>query len=392
MNRDAYQTPRELFAVLNSEFNFKSDVCASKENSLCHFYITEELNCLTQNWFTMCIDVGDYVWMNPPYSDIGPFVKRAAEMASKGVGTVMLVMMDQSVGWYREAIKTCQEVRLIIGGRLAFIDPSTGKPAAGNNKGSMFLIWHPFGRTKVQYSHIERDELLAAGRALLEQQKGEPVINPEKLPEPELSTNALQLPDHIVDANEMVGTHINEGANVCVSATDEKAEQIATKCVEESGTDIDGGTNIENPEQRVADEEVPPALPSKFTIDLMCDYIRAGKLPFDGVPMALTLKLYEMFGEHEEYTLRQIRTAIIAIEEPGMVAKSEPETEQTHNWPVEVYTALGNALTKKPMKLTKPQRETVCSAINQKILNGGSKDEATSVAIELLQGYQSCAA
>ena len=174
MSKDAYQTPREVFAPFHVEFNFAVDVCASTNNALLPHFITEEENCLTADWCRYSgrsEPTGWYAWMNPPYSNIGPFVKRAEEMAAQGIGTVMLVMMDQSVGWYKEAIKTCQEVRLVIGGRLSFIDPSTGKPAAGNNKGSMFIIWHPFGRTPVQYSHIERDEMLAAGRALMEQTK-----------------------------------------------------------------------------------------------------------------------------------------------------------------------------------------------------------------------------
>lgn len=171
MNRDAYRTPPELFAALDAEFSFKLDVCASSENALCRFYITEEENCLTTDWLAaagMFGKVGWFSWMNPPYSDIGPFVKRAAEMAKQGIGCVMLVMADTSVGWYAEAIKTCQEVRFIVGGRISFLDPVTGKPAAGNNKGSMFLIWHPFGRTAPVVSHVQRDELMAKGRALLE--------------------------------------------------------------------------------------------------------------------------------------------------------------------------------------------------------------------------------
>lgn len=225
MNRDAYQTPPELFAALNAEFNFKVDVASSAGNKLCEIYIDEALNALQCDWLPdpdNGITEWHFCWCNPPYSDIGPWVGKAAEQATKGVGTVMLVMMDQSVGWYKEAIKTCQEVRLIIGGRLSFIDPSTGKPAAGNNKGSMFLIWHPFGRTKVQYSHIERDELLAAGRELLAQalqEQNELSGNSGELPEHELSTDALQLPEHIADASEMVGTHINEGAKVCAQRT-----------------------------------------------------------------------------------------------------------------------------------------------------------------------------
>lgn len=196
MNRDAYSTPKEVFAVFNEEFNFAIDVAASCENALCATYFSEERSALTRDWFPdgSISWAGQYAWCNPPYSDIGPWVAKAAEQSGKGIGTVMLVMMDQSVGWYREAIKTCQEVRLVIGGRLSFIDPSTGKPAAGNNKGSMFIIWHPFGRTPVRYSHIERDEMLAAGRELLEQATSELVSNPCQLPEPELSTDALQLP------------------------------------------------------------------------------------------------------------------------------------------------------------------------------------------------------
>lgn len=168
MSKDCYQTPPEVFAVLSREFNFAVDVAASRNNALCEIYFSEECSAITHDWFPAGKSwAGLYAWCNPPYSDIGPWVNKAAEQASKGIGTVMLVMMDQSVGWYKEAVKTCQEVRLVIGGRLSFIDPLSGKPAAGNNKGSMFLIWHPFGRTPVQYSHIERDELLAAGRVLI---------------------------------------------------------------------------------------------------------------------------------------------------------------------------------------------------------------------------------
>ena len=184
MNRDAYRTPPELFAALDAEFNFKLDVAASNENMLCDFRITEEENCLITDWFAaagMIGNTGWFAWMNPPYSDIGPFVKRAAEMAKQGIGCVMLVMADTSVGWYSEAIKTCQEVRFIVGGRISFLDPVTGKPAAGNNKGSMFLIWHPFGRTAPMVSHVQRDELMAKGRELLAQK---PAVEPAPVVEP----------------------------------------------------------------------------------------------------------------------------------------------------------------------------------------------------------------
>lgn len=181
MNRDAYQTPPAVFAALNAEFNFKVDVAASRKNALCDIHISEEENALIRDWTPDNSGwAGCYVWCNPPYSDIGPWVKKAAEQAAKGIGTVMLVMMDQSVGWFKDAVQTCQEVRLVIGGRLSFIDPTTGKPAAGNNKGSMFLIWHPFGRMPAVFSCIEREDLLGRGTAaLLDSPTETPAAAPE---------------------------------------------------------------------------------------------------------------------------------------------------------------------------------------------------------------------
>lgn len=170
MNRDAYRTPPELFAALNAEFDFKLDICASHENTLCTFYLTEEEDCLLTDWQDAAglrYETGWYAFANPPYSDIKPFVNRAAEQAKLGIGCVMLVMADTSVGWYAEAIKTCNEVRFIVGGRISFLDPETGKPAAGNNKGSKLLIWQPYGRSPLFVSHVWRDQLLAEGRELL---------------------------------------------------------------------------------------------------------------------------------------------------------------------------------------------------------------------------------
>jgi phage N-6-adenine-methyltransferase len=263
VNRDAYQTPPEVFAPLNAEFNFALDVCASNLNALLPHYITEQDNCLTADWcyFSGSNETtGWYAWMNPPYSDIGPFVKRAAEMAAQGIGTVMLVMMDQSVGWYRDAIKTCQEVRLVIGGRLSFIDPSTGKPAAGNNKGSMFIIWHPFGRTPVQYSHIERDEMLAAGRALLEQ--------------------------------------------ACVSGTAETETQPALTA------------------ESAPQTKAPELITLEFTSEQLAEQIASGKLPFSGDHLALMLQLEGMFGQRTTFTSSQVKMAVLAFDEPSMVSKS----------------------------------------------------------------------
>lgn len=164
--RDLWRTPPALFACLNAEFCFQLDAAAAAHNALCRKFITAEQNTLETPWADY-LSIPGYVWLNPPYSDITPFVKKAAAESANQIGTVMLVPADTSVGWFKEAIQTASEVRFITAGRLAFINPVTGKPVSGNNKGSMLIIWHPYPRTHCQFTTVERDALLNFGTRLI---------------------------------------------------------------------------------------------------------------------------------------------------------------------------------------------------------------------------------
>lgn len=164
--RDLWRTPPALFASLDAEFCFQLDAAAAPHNALCRKFITAEQNTLETSWADY-LNVPGYVWMNPPYSDITPFVKKAATESANQIGTVMLVPADTSVGWFKEAIQTASEVRFITAGRLAFINPVTGKPVSGNNKGSMLIIWRPYPRTHCHFATVDRDELMAFGAKLL---------------------------------------------------------------------------------------------------------------------------------------------------------------------------------------------------------------------------------
>ncbi|MDF6270009.1 phage N-6-adenine-methyltransferase [Escherichia coli] len=164
--RDLWRTPPALFAALDAEFCFQLDAAAASHNALCRKFITAEQNTLETPW-SHFLTIPGYAWLNPPYSDITPFVKKAAAESKNQIGTVMLVPADTSVGWFREAIEAASEVRFITAGRLAFINPVTGKPVSGNNKGSMLMIWRPFPRTHCESTFVERDVLMTFGTKLL---------------------------------------------------------------------------------------------------------------------------------------------------------------------------------------------------------------------------------
>ncbi len=164
--RDLWRTPPALFVSLDAEFHFQLDAAAAPYNALCRKFITAEQNTLETPWADY-LNVPGYVWLNPPYSDIMPFVKKAAAESANQIGTVMLVPADTSVGWFKEAIQTASEVRLITAGRLAFINPVTGKPVSGNSKGSILIIWRPYPRTHCEFTTVERDVLMEFGTKLL---------------------------------------------------------------------------------------------------------------------------------------------------------------------------------------------------------------------------------
>lgn len=157
--RDLWKTPPQIYAHLNAEFGFSVDLAASSANQLHDNYITSDMDTLKIDW---CGMYGrSWGWLNPPYSDIGPFVIKAIEQQQKGFGTVMLVPADTSVGWFSLALPSISEVRFITGGRLSFIRADTGKPVNGNNKGSMLLIFSPYKIGALQFGVVDRDVLMA---------------------------------------------------------------------------------------------------------------------------------------------------------------------------------------------------------------------------------------
>lgn len=161
-DRDSYRTPSYLFHWLNRRFNFDFDGCASKENALCQFYCFDDGEGGFLTFDPMDIDIGDYetlfrpksIFINPPYSNPKDFIERAVGWKKKGCLVVMLLPADKTTEWYTIIQQHANEVIDIIGyhdekgtwhtGRLQFINPVTGKPAQGNNKGSMVVVFDPF--------------------------------------------------------------------------------------------------------------------------------------------------------------------------------------------------------------------------------------------------------
>ncbi|XEH50486.1 phage N-6-adenine-methyltransferase [Edwardsiella tarda] len=158
--KDCWQTPLWLFDALDIEFGFWLDAASSDHNALCSQHLTESDNALLCDWNSV-----GAIWCNPPYSKIGPWVAKASiESEKQRQPVVMLVPEDMSVGWFTDALKSVDEVRVITGGRINFVHAVTGSEQKGNSKGSMLLIWRPFTTPRRMITTISKSTLEAIGR------------------------------------------------------------------------------------------------------------------------------------------------------------------------------------------------------------------------------------
>lgn len=111
---DEWETPQDIFNMLNSEFHFDLDVAAAKNNTKCARYFTQEDDALKQDW------VGN-VWCNPPYSKVRKFFKKLHEELNNGncKVAVFLVFSNTDTKWFHDYVLGKSELRFVKG-RLKF--------------------------------------------------------------------------------------------------------------------------------------------------------------------------------------------------------------------------------------------------------------------------------
>ena len=111
---DDWETPQDLFNLLNEEFHFDLDACANSDNKKCPFYFSKVENGLDQSW------AGHNVWVNPPYSQINLWVEKAyLETKNDNTVVVMLIPSRTDTLYFHNFIYHRSEIRFIKG-RLHF--------------------------------------------------------------------------------------------------------------------------------------------------------------------------------------------------------------------------------------------------------------------------------
>jgi DNA (cytosine-5)-methyltransferase 1 len=118
---------------------FAADLAASAENAVADLYFTEEMDSLKQAWHLASLtSVERWCWLNPPFSDIEPWVKKATIESHSGAHTIMLVPASVGANWWRDWVGP-YSFQLFLNGRLTFIGETTPYP-----KDCALLIYAPF--------------------------------------------------------------------------------------------------------------------------------------------------------------------------------------------------------------------------------------------------------
>ena len=135
MSHDNWRTPPALFAALSSEFKFDLDAAATPENTLCERFITADEDALVTPW-----DAYNDVFVNPPYTLIGPFVKRAYEQSQEQHNTVVVLIPTYTdPKYWKDYVCKAHEVRNLVG-RLQFLDENGLKKQSARFPSSVIVF------------------------------------------------------------------------------------------------------------------------------------------------------------------------------------------------------------------------------------------------------------
>lgn len=154
-DKDTYRTPRPFVEYYERLYAFGVDLFASDENYLFNRYYTKQNSFLD----APASDVAKMTcWANPPYSRPKIYVKKMVEVFNEVDCTIVaLLPIDFSTEWFELVLKNATEIHYIVGGRIPFIHPVTGK-GEKIMRGNMVAIFDSAHRNSSQvtrYVNIE---------------------------------------------------------------------------------------------------------------------------------------------------------------------------------------------------------------------------------------------
>lgn len=122
-SKQDYRTPPEFLRALKARLGvvgFYRDLAASDDSVAPRFFSKED-DALTKEWVA---PEGEWLFCNPPYSNIGPWVMKASECSSN---VAMLIPASVGSNWWKDSVDGVANV-LFLNGRLTFVGATAPYP------------------------------------------------------------------------------------------------------------------------------------------------------------------------------------------------------------------------------------------------------------------------
>jgi len=98
--RDGWGTPEKEFGILNNQYHFEFDCCASGDNTKCIIYYTD---------FQSVGSVNGIAWMNPPFSKAREMFRHFFSVVKNGVAIYRCDNLETYV-WQNEILPSASWV------------------------------------------------------------------------------------------------------------------------------------------------------------------------------------------------------------------------------------------------------------------------------------------
>lgn len=121
------QTPPEFMNAVRNLIGiseFFTDLAASPENAQASAYYTKEMDALTKEWHVL---KSGWLWLNPPYADIEPWVQKAFIECVKGAKIAVLVPASVGSNWWADWVDGVCSV-YFVKGRVTFVGHKSPYP------------------------------------------------------------------------------------------------------------------------------------------------------------------------------------------------------------------------------------------------------------------------
>lgn len=141
-SKQDYVTPDEFISAVKHRLRiqaFTADLAADMFNTKAAFCWTEEDNSLVQDWHVWGPE--QWLWLNPPYAHIAPWVEKCANEAGLGSNIACLVPASVGANWWKQWVTPFAYISF-LNGRLTFEGETSPYP-----KDCALLLYTPWGFT-----------------------------------------------------------------------------------------------------------------------------------------------------------------------------------------------------------------------------------------------------